>query len=301
VLWQKGQYFGKRKSNKRENNLMERLQRMKIYQELKARRERLSVSQNSSNKNMIAENLCEGMLDRLSWMTISPEVVLDFSVDQAHVKTHLLQRFPEAKHFLGYEYKPFDNTSSCLPFHENVFSLETNSVDCVFLNLRLALTDNFQVLLSEIARLLKPNGLFIFSSLGPDTFREFREAWCSVDEGHHVYPFPDMHDVGDALLAAGMQDPVMDTEGLQLHYSSFDRLYKDMTDWGFRNTIAQRKVGLTTPRQLSKMQAFYQARSEDGPLVVTYECVYGHAWGKGIQEKKRDEISIPVSEIKRRL
>jgi malonyl-CoA O-methyltransferase len=66
---------------------------------------------------------------------------------------------------------------------------------------------------------LKPGGMLLFSTFGPDTLRELRAAWAEVDQHSHVSRFLDMHDVGDAMLAAGLRDPVLDVDRYTLTYS----------------------------------------------------------------------------------
>ena len=70
----------------------------------------------------------------------------------------------------------------------------------------------------KYAAILKPEGLFVFSTFGPDTLRELRSAWAEADTYNHVNRFLDMHDVGDALVRAGLLEPVLDVDRLQLTY-----------------------------------------------------------------------------------
>jgi malonyl-CoA O-methyltransferase len=65
---------------------------------------------------------------------------------------------------------------------------------------------------------LRPGGLLLFSTFGPDTLKELRAAWRAADGHTHVSRFIDMHDLGDALVRAGLGEPVMDMEHLTLTY-----------------------------------------------------------------------------------
>ena len=65
---------------------------------------------------------------------------------------------------------------------------------------------------NAVLRLLRPGGLLLFTTFGPDTLKELRAAWQAADGGVHVHDFIDMHDLGDALVHQGFAEPVVDTE-----------------------------------------------------------------------------------------
>ena len=67
---------------------------------------------------------------------------------------------------------------------------------------------------AEWYRVLRPEGLLMFSAFGVDTFTELRALGATLPE------FPDMHDVGDLLAQAGFGDPVLDTERLTVTCAS---------------------------------------------------------------------------------
>jgi malonyl-CoA O-methyltransferase len=160
-----------------------------------------------------------------------------------------------------------------LPFRDQVF-------DMVFANLLLPWFADPAAVLAETARVLRPEGLYTFSSLGPDSFRELRDAWQAVDTREHVQAFLDMHDLGDALVRAGLRDPVLDVERITVTYAEPAALWRDLTATGARNTLAGRHRGLTTPAAFRRLaQAWERERRADGRLPLTLELVYGHCWG----------------------
>jgi len=183
-----------------------------------------------------------------------------------------------------------------LPFHDRVF-------DMVFANLLLPWFADPAPVLAETARVLRPEGLCTFSSLGPDSFRELRDAWRAVDDRDHVQGFLDMHDLGDALVRAGLRDPVLDVERITVTYAEPAGLWRDLTAAGARNTLAGRKSGLTTPAAFRRLaQAWEQERRQDGRLPLTLELVYGHCWGGSGLPGADDsgEVRISPARIMRR-
>ena len=132
--------------------------------------------------------------------------------------------------------------------------------------------------LLEIARVLRKDGLFAFATLGPDSLLEIRRAWRAVDEAIHVRQFPDMHDVGDALLRARFADPVMDVERVTLTYPDVWQLMRELKQVGAHNVTAGRSRGLTGKARMQRLVAAYEDYRSDGVLPASYEIVNGHAW-----------------------
>jgi malonyl-CoA O-methyltransferase len=148
----------------------------------------------------------------------------------------------------------------------------------VWSNLALAWSHDPAATLREWHRVLETGGLLMFSSYGPDTLQELRRAFAAVDAAPHVHPFVDMHDLGDALVAAGFADAVMDMEMLTLTYGSPAALLAELRASGRRNAHAARRRGLTGRRAWARMIAACAALARDGRIPASFEIVYGHAW-----------------------
>jgi malonyl-CoA O-methyltransferase len=156
--------------------------------------------------------------------------------------------------------------------------LAAASVDMVYSNLVLQWCDA-PVVFAEFLRVLRPGGVLMFSSFGPDTLYELRAAWAAVDAAAHVHAFVDMHDLGDALLHASYAEPVMDAERLTLTYRDVAGVLRDLKAIGAHNAARARSHALTGKQRFARMQAAYEAqRRADGSIPATYEVVYGHAW-----------------------
>jgi malonyl-CoA O-methyltransferase len=181
--------------------------------------------------------------------------------------------------------------------------LESGSVDIVFSNLMLQWCDPLDDALAEVRRVLKPGGFFAFSTFGPDTLKELRSAWAEADTYSHVNRFLDMHDVGDALARAGLQEPVLDVDRPQLTYEDGISLMRDLKSLGARNATAGRPRSLLGRDRLRRVLDAYECFRRDGRLPATYEVIYGAAWAgfEGPATAAHDgEVVISPSQIRRR-
>ena len=175
-----------------------------------------------------------------------------------------------------------------------------DAVDLLISNLTLQWC-NPDAAFREFARVLHPGGLLMFTSFGPDTLRELRAAWRTVDDYPHVHTFIDMHDLGDALVRAGFSDPVMDVEHFTLTYPDVMQVLRDLKSIGAHNAEKRRIAGLTGKQRFAQFKAAYERLRREGLIPATYEVVYGHAWAplqKPTSYSLPDgAIGIPLSKI----
>lgn len=156
--------------------------------------------------------------------------------------------------------------------------LPMNSVDLIWSNLALHWHPQPDHVFAEWRRVLRIDGLLMFSCFGPDTFKEVRTAFAAVDSAPSVLPFVDMHDFGDMLVNAGFSTPVMDMETITVTYDSVDKLMTDVRAWG-GNPLATRRRGMLSRRSWQLVgDALEQKRRADGKIPLSFEIVYGHAF-----------------------
>src|SRR5207302_10108862 len=145
--------------------------------------------------------------------------------------------------------------------------LPQGTIDLAWSNMALHWLSEPLAAFQELQRVLAPEGLLMFSTLGPDTLKELRAAAGE----RRVHAFLDMHDLGDMLVAAGFSAPVMDMELLSLTYPDSSGLLADLRASGQTCARADR------PRGLAGKRFGARVRSGLGPHA-TFEVVYGHAW-----------------------
>ncbi|MEN9760100.1 MAG: Malonyl-CoA O-methyltransferase BioC [Pseudomonadota bacterium] len=127
------------------------------------------------------------------------------------------------------------------------------------------------------ARSLKPGGLLMFVTLGPDSFRSLALALGDTQQRVHVAGYPDMHHLGDALVGLGMTNPVMDAEWVDLTYSTAESALNDLRMLG-GNPLVGRRQGLSGRAWKKKVLAALESLRSRDSIRIRIELVFGHAW-----------------------
>ena len=230
-----------------------------------------------------------GLLGRLDFHLGTPERVIDVGAGTGRGTALLKKRYPKAQVIAVDLAVPMLRAARAhqgllRPFQRvcgeaTALPLPDRSVDVLHSNLCFQWIDDLPALFGECVRVLKPGGLLAFSSFGPDTLKELRAAWAAVDQHSHVSRFLDMHDIGDAMLNAGLRDPVLDVDRYTLTYSEPRALLKELKGLGATHADRARERHLTGKSHYRGMLAAYEAMRVDGRIPATWEVVTAHAWG----------------------
>ena len=251
---------------------------------------------------VLQNEVCGRLLEKLDYIKLAPQVILDAGVGTGGAVGPLLKRYrgsrlvaldlsermlAKALQRGSLLRKPALVCADIenLPFANGVF-------DLIFSSLTLQWCNDLQATMEGLLRVLKPGGLLLFSTFGPDTLKELRACWQQVDSAVHVNDFVDMHDVGDIMLQTGFADPVMEAETITVNYASVDRLMLDLRAIGANTPAPGHRTGLTAPAALANLRRAYERFRVDQQLPATYEVVYGHAWKAATG--RRDDRSVKV-------
>lgn len=190
------------------------------------------------NSSFLTQEIAERLSERLDYMSIRPSR-MSILGPKEDLQPLLAQRYREAK-------------------------FADRSVDLILSNLQLQEEADLPACFQSCLAMMNTNGLFHFSMLGPDTLRElgFQQT------------YPDMHHVGDALLQAGFQNPVMDMEYLTLRYVDREKLRDDLQLFGYTPLV-----------DLIELHSSYD---------ITIEVIYGHAW-----KPSSFEVVVPIDQLKK--
>ena len=161
-------------------------------------------------------------------------------------------------------------------------------VDVIFSSLCLQWLDDLPAVLSEFRRVLRPGGLLLFSTFGPETLSELRDAYLHAGETPPLSPFAAIQQVGDAMLAAGFKDPVLDRDRYTLTYPDLRGLMRELRAIGAGDARHDRPRGLGGRGRLQRVTAHYEALRRDGILPSTWEVITAQAWGPAPGAPRRD-------------
>ncbi len=252
----------------------------------------------------------EGLLERLEPMQLKPRCIVDIGCATGRRSGLLAKRYRRAR-VLGIDLaremlmksrRSRSRFSRVREVQADAQSLpiKTGIADMVVANLTPVWFSDPTACFAEAARILRKEGLFVFSSLGPDSLVELRAAWSAVDRdnGPHVLPFADMHNTGDALVRAGLRDPVLDVEPISVTYDEPADVYRDLTRSGGRNVVQQRRETLTGKARFKRFEDAVMTARKNGKIELSMELVFGHAWGGGPRQPP-GEIRIDPERIAR--
>ncbi len=264
---------------------------------------------------VLQREIADRLLGRLDLVQLRPQAVLDIGCGTGYDVRKLTKRYPRAQ-VLGLDIVEamvqrarrksglWNRVSGRCVFScgdAERLPLATSSMDMVISNLMLQWCDP-QTMFAEARRVLRSGGLMMFTTFGPDTLRELRDAWRAADDAPHVHAFIDMHDLGDMLIHAGFSDPVMDMEQFTLIYPGVVEVMRDIKHLGAHNVAVTRARGLTGKARFARFRAAYESLARDGKIPATYEAVYGHAWVPETEKASSHEgvAVVPVGRIGRR-
>jgi malonyl-CoA O-methyltransferase len=261
---------------------------------------------------VLQREVAQRMFKRLDYVRLAPRRILDAGAGTGFGTRLLARRYPRAELVaLDLAWAMLHTARAARPWWMRLpkvgtrvdyvcgdlerLPLAPSSVDLVWSNLTLQWCNAPQGVFREVYRVLAPGGLFMFSTFGPDTLKELRQAFAGIDGYTHVNRFLDMHDLGDMLVYAGFAGPVMDMEIVTRSAEDLRELLMELKALGAHNVTVGRNHGLMGRKRWQAMVAAYEALRRDGRLPATFEVVYGHAW---VGEPKRREDGRQVIELK---
>lgn len=239
------------------------------------------------------QEIAKRLLDRLNWFKINPKLILDIGSGTGLITQQLKQRYPHAE-IIGVDFAHKMNLYALNAYKKkwwqsarhhfitgdaHLLPFKPHQFDLVISNCALQWC-NPVTFFQEVKKSLKPEGLFLFATLGPDTLAELRQSFLTINRPYQVHPFIDMHHLGDRLNHSGLIDAVMDRENLQFTYTSLMQLCQDLKQTGANNIHSERARNLMTRNQWQQVEKYYlqNFESENKQLRATIEVIYGHAF-----------------------
>jgi len=253
----------------------------------------------------------EELFERLQYFRLEPRCVVDLGTGTGEAAVMLRRRYA-ASQVIAVDLAPgmlreagrrmrFWRRFSRVCADAHRLPLASARVDLVFCNLMLQWCDEPAAVFAEMRRVLRPGGLLMFSTFGPDTLRELRSAWSKADGLPHVSEFVDMPLLGAALMHSGFVEPVMDLERRVVHYRDVRALAHELRTIGAHNVATDRQRGLTGRQRWQRMEEQYAALRGAAGVPATYEVIYGAAFAaQRPAEPATGEQRIAADSLRRR-
>ncbi|GAA4423921.1 methyltransferase domain-containing protein [Acidovorax lacteus] len=262
------------------------------------------------------EEVGRRMEERLQWILRKPAAWCDWEPVRGGLETHarIRERYPDARCHLVLDNPAHEalarrahrqpwwsparwRASTALRWGD----VPDASVEMLWANMALHLSADPQALLARWHRALAVDGFLMFSCLGPDTVRELRALYEACGWPPPGHAFTDMHDWGDMLVHQGFAEPIMDMERITLTFETPERLLLELRGLG-RNLHPERHASLRGRgwhRQLlqSMMQRLSPAGS-DGPLALTFEVIYGHAFKPTPRARLESQSTVSLQDMR---
>lgn len=248
------------------------------------------------------------LLERLQPLDLQPQRVLDVGCGTGHAARALRKLYPKAD-VLAFDlalpmlhqarkrqswFRPFLRTAA----DATRLPVGSASVDLLYSNLCVQWCEDLHATLAEWGRVLKPGGTVLFSTFGLDSLNELRQAWAAADDRPHLIDFLHIQQIGDAALKAGLVNPVMDRDLLRRPVDDPMTLMRELKVLGAGNAASDRQRGLTGRQAFSKMRAAYEQMRGPTGLPVSWEIVYGQAFGAELQNRTDEPRGTSLDQLR---
>lgn len=248
--------------------------------------------QKQASRPQLAAEVANRLLERLDGLRFVPRTVVDLGCGAGLEARRLAERFADARVVAvdhsaaalratsvqrGRWRKRFERVRG----DAGALPLADASVDLLFSSLVVPAVGDLAALVNGMRRVLRPGGLLLVSTLGPDTLADWRTA--DEPRGH----LADVQTVGDLLIRSGFVEPVLDTDWITTEYRDAGALAAELDAL---------TIGIPRPERL--------ARASQGPVHCTWEVVYASCWappeGAPIRNFHGEEATVSVASIGRR-
>ncbi len=243
--------------------------------------------------SVVQQEVSRRLIERIKLLKCSPQNILDIGSGTGNLSEQLKLNFKKSNIFCldisekmlnKCKSKNFDLSTICAD--TEFLPIKPFTFDLIISSFTFQWCKNLKKVFSDIKKLLTDKGVFIFSTVGPDTLIEVKNIFKEIDDDQHVNEFLDMHIIGDLLLSLNFSDPVMDVEKLTIEYKSFERLLAALRGTGTNIVISDEKKS-KNKKIISKLKQIYKTKSEKDLFPVTYEVIYAIAWNNVIKIHKK--------------
>ena len=152
--------------------------------------------------------------------------------------------------------------------------LSKHSVDMIVSNLALQWCQNLTQVFGGFKNVLKQQGQIVFSTFGPATLKELKQAWSEVDDHKHVNEFYTIDELSVFLQHAGFDNIQIETKQYQSNYLAVIELMRELKGIGAQNVLSGRNKKTTSKIQMQTMIEAYEKHRINGYIPATNEIIF---------------------------
>lgn len=224
--------------------------------------------------NILTRTIAEELVDRLSFVNRSFELVLVIAAEPGAIAARLQE---------GGQVKAVETR---LPSATDHLELPGERYDAVFSVLDLQTFNDVPGALIQMRRALKPDGLLLACLFAGDTLSELRQSWLAAETAvldgvtPRVAPMIDVRELGGLLQRAGLALPVADLDRTMVRYADAVALIHEIRELGFSNNLEGRSRLPVSRRLLGAAVAHYHQNfsDPDGRIRATVEIAWITGW-----------------------
>jgi NADH dehydrogenase [ubiquinone] 1 alpha subcomplex assembly factor 5 len=196
---------------------------------------------------------------------------------------------------------------------EGKLSFPDGTFDLVISSFALHWVNKLPALFSEIKRVLKPDGCFMFAMIGGTTLPELRASFVMGEverEGGvspHVGPFVDVSDVGSLLTSAGFNLPTIDVDTIKIAFPNAMVLMEHLQRMGESNACVNRRLRVASDTILATSciydelyQVELEDKNDDACIEASVQVIYAIGWSPHDSQQRpsqRGSATHKVGEI----
>ncbi len=238
----------------------------------------------------LQNNISDKLFKKLDLIQINPNLILDLGCGTGRNGRMMKEKYQNIK-IINYDfsvnmlkeakknqYKMLNNKSNFVCGDIEKLAFSENTFDVIWSTSSLQWCNNLSDTFNKAKVILKPGGLFIFSTFGPNTLFELRNITKKISNYQKTNNFLDAFSIREKLINEGFVDPVIDSEEFCLAYKDINKLFLDLRKIGATSGFKKRNIGLSGKSFLKLIIDGYKEYSYDGIFPATYEALYGYAW-----------------------
>lgn len=164
--------------------------------------------------------------------------------------------------------------------------------DLIVSGLILQSRNDVPQLIISARKALKPDGFFLSAILGGESLLGLRRACFAMDQARQggvpprIAPMIDMQQAGELLSMAGLAQPVIDRDLVNVKYRALKTLVADLRDIGETNCLVAAQWRYAGRNYLDQLEAHYLETTGDKKFSVVFDLIWMSGWAPHASQQK---------------